>query len=163
MTTKRHAYNDPRPAFRQDSGDLVPVICPGCGAHVAGYGRGTGKTFHDQACRQAFANRMKAEGAPIAALAKAWVMTRHAKPDTEEAEVCRYARTQLSQIAATFNDRDQDAGRPSAVDYVKTLMRSGTLYCDRRREPKARELGDDESASPTIMDFLAWAKTAPIV
>lgn len=122
------------PAYRMHDGDLTPVICPGCGSHVEGYGRGyTGKTFCNPTCRQGFNNRMKAEGAPIAALVKAWTMTRHAKPGTREAEVCRYARSQLTQIASDFNERDDDAGRPSAVAYVETLMRAGTLYCDRRR------------------------------
>lgn len=108
--------------------------CPGCGGSVEGAGRGyTGKTFCTNQCRQAFNNRMKGEGAPVAALVKAWTMTRHAKPGTEEAEVCRYAMSQLTQIARDFNDRDEDAGRPSAVAYVKTLMASGTLYCDRAR------------------------------
>jgi len=150
----RHSYNDPRPAYRLADGDLAAVICPGCGAHVQGHGRGTGKTFHDDKCRQRFSNRMKAEGGPMAALVKAWVMTRHAKPDTEEAEVCRFARSQLTQIAATFNDRDQDEDRPSAVQYVKTLMRSGTLYCDRARDPK-RQADPADPNQPTIMDHLA--------
>lgn len=127
------------PAYRMQDGDLAPVICPGCGSHVEGYGRGyTGKTFCSTTCRQGFNNRMKAEGAPIAALVKAWTMTRHAKPGTREAEVCRYARSQLTQIAAEFNDRDDEAGRPSAVAYVETLMRAGTLYCDRQRDPKPK-------------------------
>ena len=109
-------------------------LCPGCGTGVDGAGRGpTGKTFCSNGCRTSFNNRMKAEGAPIAALVKAWTLTRHAKPGTEEAEVCRFARSQLTQIAAAFNERDEDAGRPSAIDYVRTLMASGTLYCDRSR------------------------------
>ena len=107
--------------------------CPGCGGAVPEGTRGPAKTFCSQTCRQGFNNRMKAEGAPIAALVKAWTLTRHAKPGTREAEVCRYARSQLTQIAGDFNERDQNERRPSAVDYVETLMASGTLYCDRSR------------------------------
>ena len=92
-----------------------------------------GKTFCNEACRKAFRNRMLAEGAPIAALVKAWTMTRHAKPGSREAEVCTYARSQITQIAAMFNEQDEEAGRPDAVAYVETLMASGTLYVDRRR------------------------------
>lgn len=120
-------------AYRLEKGQYVPIRCPGCGAHVAGYGRGLGKTFCSTRCRTRFNNRMKAEGAPIAALVKAWTMTRHAKPGTDEAEICRWARSELTHIAKGFNEADRDAGRPSAVEYVETLRRSGTLYDDRKR------------------------------
>lgn len=124
------------------------MTCPGCGKDVENGGTGLGRVFCEPACRQGFNNRMKAEGAPIAALVKAWTMTRHAKAGSEEAEVCRFARSQLTQIAAGFNDRDEDNGRPSAVDYVRTLMASGTLYCDRAREAKPKA----EAIEPTPLE-----------
>jgi len=127
-------------------------VCPGCGNAVEQAESGQTKTFCTTPCRQKFNNRMKGEGAPIAALVKAWTMTRHAKAGTEEAEVCRFARSQLTQIAAAFNERDSDKGRPSAVDYVRTLMASGTLYCDRAREPAQLDLAELE---PTPIEAYA--------
>jgi hypothetical protein len=61
------------------------------------------------------------------------LVTRHAKPGTREAEICRYARSQITQISSHFSDRDADMGRPKAVDYVGTLMDSGFNYFDRIR------------------------------
>lgn len=105
--------------------------CPGCGAKFNPGGRGLGKNFCSEACRTSFQSRMKAEGAPVAALVKAWNATRHAKPGTREAEICRFARSELTAIAGHFNDRDEELGRPSAVDYVESLMRSGRIWADR--------------------------------
>jgi len=87
---------------------------------------------------------MKSRGGPLAPLVLAWNATRHAKPGTDEADVCRYARSEISAIAGLFLEEDEEQqrkfqageaanGRGSAVDYVKSLMRSGTLYVDRAR------------------------------
>lgn len=113
--------------------DATFKICPNCGDEFPAGGRGLGKVFCSAPCRSAFNQRMKAEGAVMAAIVKAWHLGRHAKPDTVEAEVCSYARTQLAEIARVMNDADRDAGRPSAILYVQSLMESGTLYVDRRR------------------------------
>lgn len=107
--------------------------CPSCAAKFAPGGRGLGKQFCSDACRTGFHARMKAEGAPVAALVKAWNATRHAKPGTREADICRFARSELTAIASHFNDRDEAAGRASAVDYVESLMQSGTIWADRLR------------------------------
>lgn len=123
--------------------------CPGCGKAVEQGGRGLGRVFCSTPCRLAFNNRMKTEGAPIAALVKAWTMTRHAKPGSEEAEVCRFARNQLTEIARLHNEADDEAGRPSAVDYVRSLMQSGTIYADRR-QPK-RKSNDDQRDDEQMM------------
>lgn len=64
---------------------------------------------------------------------KAQTLTRHAPPGSREAAICSFARSQLTQIAAYFSDRDEQEGRPSAVDYVGTLMDSGFIYMDRVR------------------------------
>lgn len=104
--------------------------CPGCGANFPAGGRGLGKAFCSDKCRTSFHARAKAEGGPMVALVKAWTMTRHAKPGTREAEICRYARSELTAIASHFNERDEAEGR-SAVDYVATLMDSGTIWADR--------------------------------
>lgn len=69
----------------------------------------------------------------MAALVKAHDLTRHAKPGTREADICRYARSQLTEIARYFNERDNEEGRPSSVDYVATLMDSGMTFMDRVR------------------------------
>ncbi len=76
---------------------------------------------------------MKGEGQVLAPLVKAWNATRHAKPGTREAEICRFARQQITQISNAFTDRDRDEGRPTAVDYVGGLMDSGYMWIDRRR------------------------------
>ena len=76
---------------------------------------------------------MKAEGAVMVAFVKAWALTRHAKPDTDEAEIGRAARSELTEIARMLNQADKAAGRPDATVYVKSLLDSGTMYCDRRR------------------------------
>jgi len=92
-------------------------------------------SFCSPSCRTAFANRMKSEGGPLAPLVKAWNATRHAKPGTEEAEVCRFARSQITAISRLLNEGDAKAERASAVDYVKGLMASGVKWSDpgRRR------------------------------
>lgn len=83
-------------------------------------------------CRKAFDNRKLSQGGPMAPLVKAWIATRHAKPGTREAEICAYARRELTQMASDLNELDERANR-SAVDYVETLMRSGTMWVDRAR------------------------------
>ena len=113
--------------------DNAPRSCPGCGGRIEGAGRGLGKSFCAASCRQGFHNRQKAEGATIAALTKAWQATRHAKAGTREAEVCRFARQELTALAGHWNDQDEAAGRPSAVEYVAGLMESGAIWADRVR------------------------------
>lgn len=105
--------------------------CPSCRAQFAPGGRGLGKQFCSDACRTGFHARAKAEGGPMVALVKAWNATRHAKPGTREAEICRFARSELTALAAHFNGRDEDEGRASAVDYVESLMQSGLIWADR--------------------------------
>lgn len=75
---------------------------------------------------------MKARGGPLVPLVLAWTETRHAKAGTREAEICSYARREITAIASMFND--EDGGGQNAVDYVETLMRSHRpLYADRVR------------------------------
>lgn len=130
MTPTETAIAPSAPQISQNGANRV---CPGCGAEFAPGGRGMGKVFCEDKCRTGFANRMKAEGGPLAAFIKAWTMTRHAKAGTREAEICRYARTQITQISSYLNDKDREAGRPPALDYVETLMQSGSNYMDRIR------------------------------
>ena len=80
-------------------------------------------------CRTAFHKDCKSQGGPMAPLVKAWIATRHAKPGSEEAEICAYARRELTQMASDLNEAEQSR----SVEYVRALMRSGTLYVDRRR------------------------------
>lgn len=105
--------------------------CPGCGDTFAPGGRGLGKEFCSNPCRTSFHARNQKEGGPIVALVKAWNLTRHAKPGTREADICRYARSELTKIAAHYSEKDAEAGRPSAVDYVGKLMDGGTIWADR--------------------------------
>lgn len=107
-------------------------VCPGCGCLFPAGGRGMGKQFHSDACRQAFHAVHRKQGFPIIALAKAHAATRHAKPGTREAKICTFARGQLTQILSEFLSEDEDEGR-DVVAYVGTLMDSGFVYADRAR------------------------------
>lgn len=107
-------------------------FCPGCGANFPAGGRGMGKSFCTDECRKAFHAIHRAHGFPLAPLVKAWHATRHAKPGTREAEICTFARNQLTQIARTFLEEDTEGGR-DVVAYVGGIMDSGILWCDRRR------------------------------
>lgn len=110
--------------------------CLGCGDafQPKGKSRGVlGQQFCTDKCRQCYHNRNKAEGGPMVAMVKAWHLTRHAKPGTREAEICKFARGQLTQMASHWIDRDEGEGRNTAVDYVGMLMESGTLWIDRVR------------------------------
>jgi len=91
-----------------------------------------GKSFCSDQCRTRFHAVHRSEGFALAALVKAWHATRHAKPGTREAEICTFARNQLTQIARTFLDEDEEAGR-DVVAYVGGIMDSGIHWCDRRR------------------------------
>jgi hypothetical protein len=113
--------------------EIEHKICPECGVSFPVGGRGLGKTFCCKEHRVAFNNRAKAEGAVLVAFVKAWTLTRHAKPGSDKADLCGEARRELTAIASMLNDADKAAGRPDATVYVKALMESGTLYCDRRR------------------------------
>lgn len=115
--------------------EIAPAVrvCPNCGTNFPAGGRGLGKTFCSKPCRVTFANRQKAEGAVMASLVKCWLGNRHAKPGTREAELCRRARAELTEIGRMFIDADADAGRPPVADYVESLL-ADTLYIDRCRK-----------------------------
>lgn len=89
--------------------------------------------FCSDKCRVGFHAANKSEGGPLAPLVKAWIATRHAKPGTPEAEVCNFARREITAMASAFNESDAEEGHVGAVEWVKTLMASGTLYMDRAR------------------------------
>lgn len=112
--------------------------CPNCGNDVEAGGRGRGRVFCPategrKACRELFANRAKSQGAPLLPLVLAWTETRHAKPGSREAEICKKARAEITAIARQFLDEAKAEGRPPAADYAETLFRSGERYMDRTR------------------------------
>lgn len=109
----------------------APRTCPGCCKPFAPGGRGMGKSFCSDDCRKGFHAIHRKQGFPLAPLVKAWNATRHAKAGTLEAEICTFARGQLTEIARLFLDEDEEEGR-DVVAYVGTLMDSGTLYVDRK-------------------------------
>ena len=109
------------------------ALCPNCGIIVPPGGRGLGRVFCSKKCRLAFNARTKARGAVLAPFIQAQTQTRHAKAGTIEAEICSYARSEITQIGAIFNEQDEEAGRPPASAYVLAVMRSGTRYIDRQR------------------------------
>lgn len=121
------------PCAQQPENQPAVRVCPNCGNGFAAGGRGLGKTFCSKDCRMAFNNRAKAEGAVMSALVKCWLANRHAKPGSREAELCRQARAELTEIGRMFIDADEQAGRPPVTDYVETLLRD-TLYIDRCRK-----------------------------
>lgn len=106
-------------------------ICPGCGCEFVPGGRGNGKSFCSDACRKAFHAIHRTQGFALAPLVKAWNKTRHAKPGTREAEICRFARREISKIARSLLDQDEAEDR-DVVAYVGLLMDSGVLYEDRQ-------------------------------
>ncbi len=125
MPTDTHSHSA-TPA--QAANTSAAKNCP-----VAQGGRGMGRTFCSKPCKTGFHARMKGEGGPLAALVKAWTQTRHAEPGSREAEICRFARSQITQIAAHFCEQDASERRPSAVDYVETLMASGITFMDKHK------------------------------
>ena len=118
-----------------DTIEIAPetALCPNCGKPFEKGGRGLGKIFCLRKCYREFDRRKKSEGGPMAPLVKAWIATRHAPAGTREAEICAYARRELTQIAGLLNDEDAENNRPSAILYVEALMRTQTLFVDRRR------------------------------
>lgn len=105
--------------------------CFNCGSEFEAGGRGTGKKFCSSKCSSTFHRRMQSEGGPLVAMVKAWNATRHAPAGSREAEICKFAGSQITQIATAYNDRDAEEGRPSAVDYVASVMELGVLWIDR--------------------------------
>lgn len=120
----------PAPIGHNKAPDLC--TCPGCGAEFEKGGRGLGKTFCADTCRRAFHAAAKSEGGPLAPMIKAWHATRHAKPGSREAEICRYARGQITEMARMFIEADGEIGR-DAVAYVESLMTSGFQFADRTK------------------------------
>lgn len=111
----------------------VSVRCPNCGDTVAAGGRGRGRIFCRPKCRELFSARAKSEGAPLLAFVLASIETRHAKPGTREAEICRKARSEMTAIARDILDRRKAEGMPPAADYAETLLATGDRYMDRTR------------------------------
>lgn len=125
-----HSHDDDSASGRSGR-DLAHIRkCPGCSNKFEAGGRGLGKKFCTDKCRKDFHMIHNGQGAAMAHLVKAWHATRHAKPGTREAAICRFARSELTSIASMHLDDDREAGR-DVVAYVGTLMDSGELYIDR--------------------------------
>lgn len=77
--------------------------------------------------------RPESEGAAAIKLVKAWVGTRHAATGTREADICRTARRELTQLAEILIRRDRDMGRAPASDYIAALGEDGSMVIDRVR------------------------------
>lgn len=98
-------------------------FCPNCGDGFASRGRGVVKRFCSPGCKKQFHNRANGEGAAAIQLVKAWIETRHAKAGTPEADICRKARSELTQLARLLIEADRAAGRPPANKYVADLLK----------------------------------------
>lgn len=107
--------------------------CPDCGKPVPPKTRGLVKTFCSTACRQSFWRRWQKRGQACAPLLAAQLATRHAKPETDDAALCTFARREYTQMCTEWALEDEDAGRPPIKDYVAALKATGYLYADRRR------------------------------
>lgn len=107
--------------------------CPGCGQPFAPGGRGLGKRFCSRPCRRKFHAATVSDGQPLSALVLAWHRTRHAKKGTREAEICTFARRELTEIASLLLERADEQGR-DPVAFVGAMMDSGTRYIDRTRK-----------------------------
>jgi len=105
--------------------------CAECGSLFVP-GRETAR-FCAEACRKAWGNRNTGRGGSVVPILQAWGMTRHAKPGTREAEINRYARRELTDMARTLNGEDKAAGRASVLDYVGALMDARVMFVDRKR------------------------------
>ncbi|MBA59642.1 MAG: hypothetical protein CMQ40_10805 [Gammaproteobacteria bacterium] len=122
-----------------DQTDNATKLCPNCGKPVGERTRGMRKSFCSSSCRLEFRNRSNSEGKVVISLLKVWMETRHASPKSEDPEeqrrarVCKEARREVTKIVRTFRDRDEEAGRPSLVDYVEELLAEG-MYDDRTRK-----------------------------
>lgn len=128
------------------------MTCPGCGADVQSGGRGLGKVFCTNQCRQRYNNWLKIIGGPMAILIMAWEETRHAKPGSQEAEVCRFARSQMTMIAKEANDGLRTSGRPPATAMVTRMIKSGSLWTDRKRVSRGGKIdnGNELEAASDI-------------
>lgn len=113
--------------------DAPSPVCPGCGSTFAAGGRGQGRRFCSEPCRRRFHAVTVADGQVLAPLVQAWTKTRHAKPGTRAAAICRYARQQIAEIAGLQLERHETHGR-DPVAFVAALMDSGTRYIDRTRK-----------------------------
>ena len=105
-----------------------PVIqCPECGEDTPAWARGGYRSFCSPACRLAFNNRTKAEGALIVTLAKVWRRNRG------KGETAKEAFSEMVRILDALNARDIEEGRPNPTDHVTRQLQFGLRYQDRRR------------------------------
>jgi hypothetical protein len=134
----------------------VCMTCP-CGTAVKSGGRGLGKVFCSTKCRQQYNNRLKIIGAPMAILIMAWEETRHAKPGTQDAEICRFARSQMTMIAHEANEGLRENGQPPASEMVTRMIKAGSIWADRKRGPRDKRPAEDTGEQLEIFDDTARA------
>jgi len=114
----------PAPAAKR-----APRLCPECGKEVQAPAKGPGqhKKFCDTACRVAFANREKAQGAVLVSIAKVWRRKRGS------GDLAKAAFAEMNSILDLLNEQDRKEGRPSLDDYVASLIREPYMDRVRRR------------------------------
>lgn len=88
--------------------------------------------FCQPSCRTTWNNRHVKQGAPLAILVKAAMATRHAKPGSRDAEICRYARAEMTRMCRDYLD-DDTANDRDVVEVVGEMMDAGEQYTDRQR------------------------------
>jgi hypothetical protein len=107
-------------------------VCPECGTEFEPPAKGPGqhKRFHDPACRTAWANREKAQGAVLITVAKIWREFRGSGRHG------RAAFAEMTSILDILISADKKAGRlsfksPELEPFVRDVL--ADPYLDRRR------------------------------
>lgn len=111
--------------------------CPECGGEVARKSdRGPPPMFCGKACKTAFFNRAKVDGAAIIMLAKAWRLARNNKADSALGAACL---TEMSKIVDYMNERDRAEGRTTAMSLgYASRMRFNLPYVDASESIRGR-------------------------
>jgi hypothetical protein len=112
----------------------VAAVCADCGVTFT-TGRSDAR-FCCPAHQLAFGNRMASRGKVLAPYVLAWIAGRgggHAGTHP----VAGPAMREITAIARGFIDEDKEAGRPSAIGYVESLLAEG-LYIDRKAPNRRR-------------------------
>lgn len=105
------------PAKPKAKASFGRMTCPECGVKFTRYHHSA--LFCSPAHQRAFHGRNMARGKVAMPYVQAWRTSRNRKAD---AIVGRFAWGELCRMSDLWSAEDRDAGRPSAVDYVRGRM-----------------------------------------
>ncbi len=103
--------------------------CPRCGDGFTP--KRYNQRFCTKGCKSANDNQRLTDGFAMEALVKAWIGTRHAPKGSREAELCRTARRELTQLASALIKRDRENGRAPAHDFIAAMDEAASMVLDR--------------------------------